>query len=524
MKLINKSFIVFFCFSLSSIFVSKTTYCQGKVKLERVRIADVNYCNSGEYDLVFSDYFDSPNVNTDKWYTYVAPWGSESLEKCVECRSGNTNSLQIYKDENVSLSNGNCNLIVKDETSTWLSTTTEYSSGYLFSKEKFRFGKIEMTCKLPSAEGLYPSFWLFAGAGDGSKNTDEIDIFEFCTETPNVILSNIHGCYDKYGSPTPECNDQKRHDLGFDYTANWFTIGVDWSPYEVKWYIDKLDGTGPKVVRTFPKYYTLGMEPVSSCDISAGEYLENPTFPDIPMHIRANLRVKPCNGSTFIQESDFPQNFEIREITVHQTKPCNQTNQRIELELVEDTEWNDDQYLSNLTLANNVTLTINNATVSFASIGQLKMRNGSKLILNGSTLTSCDPNVQWQGINTSQNLSTSIEMNNRSIVENAIAGIHLQDITWGIEKDLMSTLTMDNSTVRNCNVGIKLDFGNTTSKISNGSVIEDCRIGVQLNRSKGLIIDNTDFINNDEGIKSTDSYCNYVISKKEIDYLCKIRF
>ncbi len=524
MKLSKKLFFVFFCFALLNLIGLDTAYCQGKVKLERVRLADVNYCNSGEYDLVFSDYFDSLNVNTNKWYTYVPPWGSKSLDNCVDCRTGNTKTKQIYKDENVVQRDGICNLTVKDETTKWLSATTDYSSGYLYSKAKFRFGRVEMTCKLPAAEGLYPSFWMFAGSGDGTKNTDEIDIFEFCTASSNVILSNIHGCYDKYGNPTPECNEQKRHDLGFDYTANWFTIGVDWSPYEVKWYIDILDGSGPKVVRTFPKYYTLDMEPVTSCDISAGEYLENPIFPDIPMHIRANLRVKPCNGSTFVEESKFPQNFEIREITVHQTKPCSQTEQLIELDLFEDTEWNEDQYLSNLTLANNVTLTINNATVSFASMGQLKMRNGSRLILNGSTLTSCDPSVKWQGVNTSQNLSTIIEMNNGSIVENAIVGIHLQDITWGVEKDLMSTLIMDSSRVRNCDTGIKIDFGNTTSKISNGSVIEDCRIGVQLNRSNGLIINNTDFVSNDEWIKSIDSNCDYRMSKKVLDRFLYVRF
>jgi beta-glucanase (GH16 family) len=150
-----------------------------------------------------------------------------------------------------------CNLIVKDETSIWLSDTTDYSSGYLHSKEKFQYGKIEITCKLPSAKGLYPSFWMFSGSGNGSGESDEIDIFEYCTATPtpHKIATNIHGCYGADGEPIDECNDSQQVELGgFDFRNNWFTMGVNWSPYKVEWYIDILDGNGPQIVRTFPKY------------------------------------------------------------------------------------------------------------------------------------------------------------------------------------------------------------------------------------------------------------------------------
>jgi len=51
-----------------SVFILNTSYSQGGVELEMVELGDANYCNNGEYDLVFSDDFQSSNVNTNKWY------------------------------------------------------------------------------------------------------------------------------------------------------------------------------------------------------------------------------------------------------------------------------------------------------------------------------------------------------------------------------------------------------------------------------------------------------------------------
>ena len=62
-----------------------------------ITITGANYCNTGDWELVFGDEFDGTTINTDKWYTYRPPWGNNSIDDCETCRTHGDRENQILK-------------------------------------------------------------------------------------------------------------------------------------------------------------------------------------------------------------------------------------------------------------------------------------------------------------------------------------------------------------------------------------------------------------------------------------------
>jgi len=98
-----------------------------------------------------------------------------------------------------------------------------------------------------------------------------------------------------------------------------------------------------------------------------------------------------------------------------------------------NTTWNSNiNIYEDIVITNNSTLTINNCTISLCDNVNIFVYPGSKLIINGSTLTNGCNNAMWQGItvlgNPAQPLLTQryqgyIELKNGGRIENAICGI-----------------------------------------------------------------------------------------------------
>jgi len=199
------------------------------------------------YHLVWSDDFNS--INTAKWNVRNNTWAN------------NEQSIDTSRPQNVFLANGALTIRAIQQSYTAYGTTRQYTSGYLdtIGKESWQYGRIEMRAKLPTAQGLWPAFWLRNDVGLG-----ELDIMEAIGGINNKSVQTVH-------QSTNGDMAKKGHEdtLPSGTNADWHVYAVDREPGFMNWYVDN--------------------RLVFSVTQSQLTWLD-PTF-NSPMNIRLNLQV-----------------------------------------------------------------------------------------------------------------------------------------------------------------------------------------------------------------------------------------
>lgn len=238
-----------------------------------------NYYNAETYkpgwELVFSDEFNDGTVDPIKWKITekvirngipTNTYTDASLDPqyfCSTCVTSPTYERQYYLKDNVVETNGNLQINILHnpagavyEVNDDLYHKYYYTSGEVFFKEKTGYGYYEFRCKLPKGEAFWPAIWLFAG-----PPYNEIDIYEnagvgdrlsprTCFDGQNYrnigdgsdeIAGNIHVANSNF----LECDDNTNEyckialnpDGDFNYD-NFYTVGMEWGPDEIRWYIN----------------------------------------------------------------------------------------------------------------------------------------------------------------------------------------------------------------------------------------------------------------------------------------------
>lgn len=189
------------------------------------------------YTLVWSEEFDGASINPLNWvhelgdgtaYGIPAGWGNNELQLYTDA----TENSYIEEDA--------------DGVSALVIAATEESPGnYRSAKlttqglQSFRYGKIDARIKLPTAQGMWPAFWML---GDnfqtiGWPGCGEIDILELVGSEPNVVHGNIH-YVDADQNYSNDEGSPKMINETFD--QNYHNFGIDWTPTEITF---SLDGT-----------------------------------------------------------------------------------------------------------------------------------------------------------------------------------------------------------------------------------------------------------------------------------------
>ncbi|MCC3158560.1 carbohydrate-binding protein [Hymenobacter sp. 15J16-1T3B] len=180
--------------------------------------------------LVWQDEFTTAG-DLSKWRVYEG-------DGCAEgnCNFGNA-ELQAYRAANAAVAGGYLTITTRYEPSTVGGRNYSYSSAKLFSKtaagalQTFKYGRIEASIKLPSGQGVWPAFWMLPDPGNW-PSTGEIDIIEAKHKNPTSVAGTIH--YD----------DNGWHFTGREYagtvdlSTGFHTYAVEWSPNQIKWFID----------------------------------------------------------------------------------------------------------------------------------------------------------------------------------------------------------------------------------------------------------------------------------------------
>ncbi|MCE5185575.1 MAG: family 16 glycosylhydrolase [Planctomycetaceae bacterium] len=178
------------------------------------------------WQLVWSDEFDGPSINTANWNWEIgrgnpSGWGNEELE--------------YYTDstENSYIENGS--LVIAA-----LKNTQEpvYTSARMTTKNKhyFKYGRMEARLKLPALEvGIWPAFWMMPqdSVYGGWAASGEIDIMEAVKE-PYTVYGTIHygGVWDH------NVNTGGSYSNGTNFSQDYHVYALEWEPTQMRWYVD----------------------------------------------------------------------------------------------------------------------------------------------------------------------------------------------------------------------------------------------------------------------------------------------
>lgn len=187
------------------------------------------------YSLKFGDEFNSKGLDRAKWLTSY-PWGQNYAGTCYQEWMTDGDNLTFedgklgmvmkreqvtargvgYESDTFKLQDG------KDNLRTW-----EFTSGMIFSKEKFRKGLFEVRFKLPEGAGLWPAFWLYGG-----QPNEEFDIFEAKGEKINQVHYDMH-------CPGGDCKGFGNWlKMNQTFAAGFNTMSGVWNENSAYWYLN----------------------------------------------------------------------------------------------------------------------------------------------------------------------------------------------------------------------------------------------------------------------------------------------
>ena len=183
---------------------------------------------------VFRDDFQGNQLNTSNWNTCY-DWG---------CQGGN-GEAEHYTPNGVSVSNGLSLTATK--------SNGQYYSGMVssFGHFSYLYGYAEARFKIPSGQGLWPAFWML---GTGQQNKDELDAMEILGNQTNLLYMTVHH--------QTQLNSTSNTWTGPDFSTGYHTVGLDWEPNSLTWYVDGVVRsriTDPQYIPHTPMYVILDL-------------------------------------------------------------------------------------------------------------------------------------------------------------------------------------------------------------------------------------------------------------------------
>ena len=185
------------------------------------------------YQLVWSDEFDSPNLNTTAWSYEIGTgfqgWGN--WEK--QYYTSSTNNIYISDGALVIKA-------IKDGNQYDPNYRTEFTSARIktLGNVQAKYGKIEARIQLPSpAKGVWPAFWMMGTNGQVWPRCAEFDIMEYmCNSSEYKTINSTLHWYDE----TPGVD--KGVNYGLATTVNnptdWHIYTMEWTPTTITTFID----------------------------------------------------------------------------------------------------------------------------------------------------------------------------------------------------------------------------------------------------------------------------------------------
>lgn len=188
-----------------------------------------------DWKLVWEDEFDGTAIDSKNW-THE-----------VNCQGGGNNEKQCYTDsaDNSFVSDGKLSIVALPAED---GADQPYTSARIISRYKadFKYGRFEISAKLPSGQGSWPAFWMLPTdeVYGGWPKSGEIDILEAVNlktvDADGNVEADVHGTLH-YGKEWPDNSSS-----GTSYTLpdninpadDFHTYAIEWQEGEIRWYVD----------------------------------------------------------------------------------------------------------------------------------------------------------------------------------------------------------------------------------------------------------------------------------------------
>ncbi|MCG8605155.1 family 16 glycosylhydrolase, partial [bacterium] len=203
--------------------------------------------------------------------------------------------LEFYKQENVSVENGNLIITAKQESF----GGKDYTSARIrtINKGDWTYGRFEFRAKLPVGQGIWPAIWMLPtdNVYGGWAASGEIDIMEYLGHQPNIIHGTLH-----YGGEWPANRSGGASFTLSEGTFNeaFHTFALEWEEGIFRWFVDD-------------SLYQIRTDWFSA----NGEY---PAPFDKRFHLLINLAVGGNWPGSPDTSTTFPQTFEVDYVRVYQ--------------------------------------------------------------------------------------------------------------------------------------------------------------------------------------------------------------
>ncbi len=209
--------------------------CSGGVETETKPNAVDPQQPVSDWKLIWSDEFDANVLNTNNW-THE-----------VNCQGGGNDEKQCYTDslDNSFVQGGILNIVAlpAEEGAEKPYTSARINSRY---KADFKYGRVEMSAKMPTGQGSWPAFWMMPTdeTYGGWPKSGEIDIVEALNlktaDADGNLENKIYGTLH-YGRSSPDnSHSGKPYSLpdNVNPADGFHTYAIEWQEGEIRWYVD----------------------------------------------------------------------------------------------------------------------------------------------------------------------------------------------------------------------------------------------------------------------------------------------
>jgi hypothetical protein len=186
---------------------------------------------TGDWNLIFQDEFDAEILDEGVWHKCFW-WASET------CAIESQDPSGVYHPDDAYIESGMLRLRAQErEMVGWNGDLYHYTSGLVITGGRkyekppgfvFTYGFVEARVRVPSGQGLWPAFWLLPA---NYESRPEIDIMEILGDTPSIQRMHYHWIG----------GDAGQNWEGPDFSEDWHTFAIDWTPEALIWYVDGVE-------------------------------------------------------------------------------------------------------------------------------------------------------------------------------------------------------------------------------------------------------------------------------------------
>lgn len=185
------------------------------------------------WQLVWSDEFDGSTLDTTNWTYDLGDGSSQGIP------GWGNNELQVYREENTSVSGGLLTIEARQESF----ASASYTSSRIKTEGKrfFRYGKVEVRAKLPEGQGLWPAIWML---GENISSTPwpasgEIDIMEMVGGSGQE--DTVHGTIHWDNSGAHAYSGGQTSLTSATFADDFHVFSIEWDASEIIWLVDGVE-------------------------------------------------------------------------------------------------------------------------------------------------------------------------------------------------------------------------------------------------------------------------------------------